>query len=94
MQERKQEVAEVVSLVENGRKTSKYIQSTLAHSRGFDQSAQIFQHLQRSCLGGVLSDNSGFFLFLHKNIHCGYSLEVPHQGASNEYPQPMFSLRT
>ena len=31
-----------------------------------------------------------FFLFLHKNICCGYSLEVPHQGASNEYPQHMF----
>ena len=26
-----------------------------------------------------------FFLFLHKNICCGYSLEVPRQGASNEY---------
>ena len=31
-----------------------------------------------------------FFLFLHKNICCGYSLEVPRQGASNEYPQRMF----
>ena len=30
-----------------------------------------------------------FFLFLHKNICCGYSLEVPRQGASNEYPQHM-----
>ena len=26
-----------------------------------------------------------------KNIWCGYSLEAPHQGASNEYPQHMFS---
>ena len=34
-----------------------------------------------------------FFLFLEENICCGYSLEVPHQGASNEYPQHMFSLR-
>ena len=33
------------------------------------------------------------FLFLHKNIGCGYSLEAPHWGASNEYPQPMFSWR-
>ena len=31
-----------------------------------------------------------FFLFLHKNICCGYSLEVPHRSASNEYPQHMF----
>ena len=29
---------------------------------------------------------------LHKNICCGYSL-VPRQGASNEYPQLMFSQR-
>ena len=32
-----------------------------------------------------------FFTFLHENIPCGYSLEVPHWGASNEYPQDMFS---
>ena len=31
-----------------------------------------------------------FFLFLHENIHCGYSLEVPHQGASNEYDMLFF----
>ena len=34
-----------------------------------------------------------FFLFLHKNICCGCSLEVPQWGASNEYPQHMFSWR-
>ena len=28
-----------------------------------------------------------FFIFLHKNICCGYSLEAPLWGASNEYPQ-------
>ena len=33
------------------------------------------------------------FLFLHENICCGYSLEAPRQGASNEYPQHMFSWR-
>ena len=32
-----------------------------------------------------------FFLFLHENIYCGYSLEAPQRGASNEYPQHMFS---
>ena len=26
------------------------------------------------------------FLFLDENICCGYSLEGPHRGASNEYP--------
>ena len=34
-----------------------------------------------------------FFLFLLKNIHCGYSLEAPWRGASNEYPQCMFLWR-
>ena len=28
-----------------------------------------------------------FFLFLHENICCGYSLEVLQWGSSNEYPQ-------
>ena len=31
-----------------------------------------------------------FFLFLLKNVDCGYSLEPPCQGSSNEYPQSMF----
>ena len=33
------------------------------------------------------------FLFFHKNIHCGYFLEVPDQGVSNEHPQHMFLWR-
>ena len=31
-----------------------------------------------------------FLLFLHKNIDCGYLLEPPRRGDSNEYPQSMF----
>ena len=34
-----------------------------------------------------------FFLFLHKNICCGYSLEMPQWGISNEYPQQTFLWR-
>ena len=34
-----------------------------------------------------------FFLLLHKNICCGYSLEAPQWGVSNEYQQHMFSWR-
>ena len=33
------------------------------------------------------------FLISHENIHCGYSLEAPRRGASNEYPQHMFLWR-
>ena len=34
-----------------------------------------------------------FFLFLHENLCCGYLLEAPHRGASNEYPQHSFSWK-
>ena len=31
-----------------------------------------------------------FLILLKKNIDCGYSLEPPRRGRSNEYPQSMF----
>ena len=34
-----------------------------------------------------------FLLFFEENLCCGYSLEAPHQGTSNEYPQLMFLWR-
>ena len=34
-----------------------------------------------------------FFIFLLKNINCGYSLEPPRWGGSNKYPQSMFLSR-
>ena len=34
-----------------------------------------------------------FFLFLLKNIDCGYSLEPPRRGGCNEYPQSIFLSR-
>ena len=34
-----------------------------------------------------------FFIFLHKTIACGYSLELPNRGSSNEYSQSMFLSR-
>ena len=37
----------------------------------------------------VYRDYTLFFLFLLKNIDCGYSLEPPRRGNSNEYPQSM-----
>ena len=36
---------------------------------------------------------TGVYIIFHisaKNIDCGYSLELPHRGSSNEYPQSMF----
>ena len=37
--------------------------------------------------------NSDIFYISVQNIDCGYSLEPPRRGGSNEYPLPMFSSR-
>ena len=37
--------------------------------------------------------NSDIFLISAQNIDCGYSLELPQWGSSNEYPQSMFLSR-
>ena len=37
--------------------------------------------------------NSDIFHISAQNIDCGYSLEVPRRGGSNEYPQSMFLSR-
>ena len=34
--------------------------------------------------------NSDIFHISAQNIDCGYSLEPPRQGGSNEYPQSLF----
>ena len=34
-----------------------------------------------------------FIFFSAQNIDCGYSLEPPQRGGSNEYPQSMFLSR-
>ena len=34
--------------------------------------------------------NCDIFLTAAQNIDCGYSLEPPRRGGSNEYPQSMF----
>ena len=41
-----------------------------------------------------LIKNSSGFLISAQNIDCGYSLELPRRGGSNEYPQSKFSSRT
>ena len=37
--------------------------------------------------------NSDIFHISARNIGCGYLLELPHRGGSNEYPQSMFLSR-
>ena len=42
----------------------------------------------------VFSDkNSDIFHISAQNIDCGYSLDLPLQGGSNEYPQSMYLSR-
>ena len=37
-----------------------------------------------------LKKKNDIFLFFAQNIDCGYALELPRRGGSNEYPQSMF----
>ena len=57
----------------------------------FHTAAQIFIRIPKHQISGGIGQI--FFLFLHENICCGCSLEAPQWGASNEYPQHMFSCR-
>ena len=43
--------------------------------------------------GSFQTKNTDIFHISAQNIDCGYLLEPPHQGASNEYPQSMFLSR-
>ena len=45
-------------------------------------------HLQKTEIFQV--KNSDIFHIFIQNIDCGYSLEPPRRGGSNEYPQSMF----
>ena len=47
---------------------------------------QIFPKLKKL----KIFDNVDIFLIFAQNIDCGYTLEPPRRGSSNEYPQPMF----
>ena len=40
---------------------------------------------------GIFSDKNSFIFHISpQNIDCGYSLEPPRRGGSNQYPQSMF----
>ena len=41
----------------------------------------------------ISDKNSDIFHIFAQNIDCEYSLELPHRGSSNEYPQSMFLSR-
>ena len=47
---------------------------------------RLFEHFQLK--------NFDIFLIFAQNIDCGYTLEPPRRGSSNEYPQSMFWSKT
>ena len=51
---------------------------------------QIYRHFHLLKLKIFRYKNSDIFHMSAQNIDCGYSLEPPRRGGSNEYPQSMF----
>ena len=55
---------------------------------------QIYRKLHLQKLKIFRKKNSDIFFYISaQNIDCGYSLEPPRRGGSNEYPQSMFLSR-
>ena len=67
-------------------------QSAHPHSliRVFTVPSRKHAYIMLTPLNWGLHGYTVFYLFLLKNIDCGYSLELPRRGGSNEYPQSMF----
>ena len=64
-------------------------------ARGYTvMKTRLFKYIEKfTTKKGKLSDNkihSDIFHIHAQNIDCGYSLEPPRRGASNEYPQSKF----
>ena len=70
-----------------------------------DGKSIIFDYITKTCLFKYTEEfttkkikkiqikNSDIFHTSAQNIDCGYSLELPRRGGSNEYPQSMFLSR-
>ena len=50
---------------------------------------QIYWQFYHQKIENFQMKNSGSFHISAQNIDCGYLLEPPHRGGSNEYPQSM-----
>ena len=86
----------VVSLVQNGRKSTKYMSSVpymyhIGHLRKHDYSNILVRIPPKK--ENFQIKNSDILDISAQNIYCGYSLEQPRRGGSNEYPQYMFLSR-
>ena len=57
---------------------------------------RLFEYIQKFHLQKLKifrKKNSDIFHISAQNIDCGYSLEPPRRGGSNEYPQSMFLIK-
>ena len=54
---------------------------------------QIYWKINHRKIENFQTKNSNIFHISSQNIDCGYSLEPPLWGSSNEYPQSMFLSR-
>ena len=54
---------------------------------------QIYWKFYNQKLWKFSDKNSDIFHISAQNIDCGYSLEPPRRGSSNEYPESMFLSR-
>ena len=54
---------------------------------------QIYRKFHLQKLKNIQIKNSDIFHISAQNIDCGYLLEPPRRGGSNEYPQSMFLSR-
>ena len=54
---------------------------------------QIYRKFHLQILKNFQIENSDIFHITAQNIDCGYTLEPPRRGGSNEYPQSMFLIR-
>ena len=53
----------------------------------------IYSNFFRSKIDNFQKKIFNIFLILAQNIDCGYTLEPPRRGGSNEYPQSMFGAK-
>ena len=66
---------------------------------GTNTASRKHAHVILTPLNPILYSKAGvyrgihYFSYFAKNIDCGYSLEPPRRGGSNEYPQSMFWAR-
>ena len=53
----------------------------------------IYGNFFRSKIDNFQKKSFDIFLIFAQNIDCGYTLEPPRRGGSNEYPQSMFGAK-